>query len=114
MEPERLSDSAREIVFDGTNEIYLSAVSAWEVAIKYSRKRLELPSEPQVYIPERLSAFNFQSLDVVMPHATRVAVLPMHHRDPFDRLLVAQSQIERLPIITSDANIARYDVEVIW
>ena len=110
----RLSDVARTILADGENEIFLSAVTAWEIAIKHAKGRLDLKDAPETYVPDRMELFGFRSLSVEVGHALRAGALPPVHRDPFDRLLIAQSQLERLPILTSDPNIGRYDVEVIW
>ena len=111
----RLSSAAHAVIQDGANEIFLSAVTAWEIAIKYRRGRLDLLDDaPGDYVPKRMTLFGFQALPVAIQHALRVGELPSIHNDPFDRMLVSQAQIERLPILTSDPNIARYDVEVIW
>jgi PIN domain nuclease of toxin-antitoxin system len=91
----------------------LSAASAWEIAIKYALGKVRLPFEPHAYVTSRLRATGTRALDVRVEHATRVAHLPPHHRDPFDRLLVAQAQIERLPIMTADPAFSRYDVDLI-
>jgi len=114
LDDRRLSSRAADLVADIGNEIYLSAVSVWEVAIKHSRGRLSLPEPPDSYIPSRIAVFGYRPLPVEVAHALRAGRLPPHHRDPFDRMLVAQAQVEGLPILTSDANIGRYEVEVIW
>ena len=110
----RLSPLARKIIADGRNSIFFSSASGWEVAIKVRLGKLKLPSSPERFIPARLTRHAMQSLPVLLSHALRVGSLPEHHRDPFDRMLVAQSQLERMPILTSDPLIARYDVETIW
>jgi PIN domain nuclease of toxin-antitoxin system len=113
--PERLSERARSTIVSGTNQILLSVVTAWEIAIKYRLGRVpELPAPPESFIPGRMEQHSLEPLLIVMEHAFRVAHLPPVHRDPFDRLLIAQAQIEGLPVVTSDPNFARYDVEVIW
>jgi len=114
MEDPLLSARAREIIADGTNEIFLSAASAWEIAIKAAKGRLVLPEEPALYIPSRMSLHRIQPLPVQVNHALRIFELPPHHADPFDRLLVAQAQLESLPLITKDEEIRRYEVETIW
>ena len=108
-----LSFTARRVLEDGSNQLFLSAVSAWEIAIKYG-KNLPLHETPDEYVPSRIVRLGLKALPIEIRHALHVHTLPRIHRDPFDRLLVAQAQLERLPILTSDANIARYDVEVIW
>jgi len=110
----QLSERVVDIISDGNNEIYLSAVSAWEIAIKVAKKRLIIPEEPARFVPSRMQLHGFQSLPIQLHHATRVYGLPLHHTDPFDRLLIAQSQIESMPLISVDANIRRYEVEVVW
>ncbi len=114
LEDPQLSLTAREIISNGNNEIFLSAASAWEIAIKAAKGRLILPDEPAKYIAERMNLYRFQSLPVQVSHACLVYQLPPHHNDPFDRLLIAQSQSESLPLLTGDTEISRYEVEVIW
>lgn len=109
-----LSGRARGIMRDAGNTLYLSAVSAWEIAIKTALGRLELSGEPTLVIPEQMAANSIEPLPVQISHALHVYSLPAHHRDPFDRMLVAQSQIEGLPILTSDVRIGQYEVEVVW
>lgn len=113
MDSPLLLQPARDIIADGSNELFLSAASGWEIAIKTRLGRLQLPDIPERFIPEQLSRNNISSLPVLMSHALRVYHLPSHHQDPFDRLLVAQSQLENLPILTADPNIAKYDVQII-
>jgi PIN domain nuclease of toxin-antitoxin system len=111
---ESLSDHAREIIRDGSNELFLSAASGWEIAIKAGIGRLDLQEDPEKLIPEQMLLNKIQGLPVQMSHALHVHALPKHHRDPFDRLLVAQCQLEEMPIITSYPQIAAYEVDVIW
>ena len=110
----RLSRTACALIEDSANDLFLSAVSAWEIAIKFARGRLPLPEPPERYVVKRMALQFLQALPVEISHALRAGGLPRLHRDPFDRLLIAQSQLEGLPIVTSDQNIARYEVEVIW
>jgi PIN domain nuclease of toxin-antitoxin system len=114
MDDVQLSLLAKEIISDSNNEIFFSAASAWEIAIKTARGRLTLPEDPMHFISNRLSLHGFQALPVQIHHAVQVYKLPLHHADPFDRLLIAQSQIESLPLISADVNIRRYELEVIW
>lgn len=113
-EDPQLSARAREIIANGLNEIFVSAASAWEIAIKASKGKLKLPDHPTDYVEKRLGLYRFQPLHVQIHHATRVYDLPAHHTDPFDRLLIAQSQLEILPLITADSEIKKYEVEIIW
>lgn len=110
----QLSLRAQEIIADGRNEIFLSAASVWEMVLKSLKGRLILPEPPAKYLAGRMSAYRFRSLPVQISHAVQVYELPPFHHDPFDRLLVAQSQVESLPLITRDADIGKYDVEIIW
>jgi PIN domain nuclease of toxin-antitoxin system len=109
-----LSEHAKEIIADGKNEIFLSAASVWEIAIKTAKGRLVLPEAPAQYISSRMNLYRFQSLPVQISHAAHVFELPVYHSDPFDRMLIAQSRIESLPLITKDEDIRRYDLETIW
>ena len=111
--PERLSEEALASVEDGTNELYLSAASGWEIAIKHALGKLPLPEPPERYVPSRLETSGVATLDVAMRHALHVARLPDHHRDPFDRLLLAQAQLEGMRLMTVDPELGRYPVEVL-
>lgn len=112
--PERLSSEAVGIIADRNNEILVSVASSWEIAIKYSLGKLPLPSPPEQYIPSCLHRCGFGTLHIEHVHALRSAALPMHHRDPFDRLLIAQGQIEKTSIITVDRKFASYKVKIVW
>jgi PIN domain nuclease of toxin-antitoxin system len=111
---QKLSGRAREIISDGSNELFLSAATGWEIAIKVQIGRLKLPEEPIRFILEQMRINAIQSLPIQMNHALHVSTLPQHHRDPFDRLLIAQAQLEGLPVLSSDHQLANYQVEVIW
>jgi len=111
--PEKLSKHTRRQLLDERNELLLSAASVWEIAIKYSLGKLPLPSAPGEYIAEGLTMTDTHPIAVQFSHAVRVAHLPFHHRDPFDRLLVAQAQSEGIPIVTSDPKLKPYDIEII-
>jgi PIN domain nuclease of toxin-antitoxin system len=113
-DPARLSTRARGVIAKRENTVLLSAVSSWEIAIKYAIGKLTLPELPEIFVPKRIARDSLTSLPVEHVHALRVAALPPHHTDPFDRLLVAQAQIEHLPILTVDRQLEPYDVELIW
>lgn len=110
----RLSKKAREIIADGHNELFLSAASGWEMAIKARLGKLQLSDPLERFVPEQLIINGIEGLPVQMRHTLHVQTLPDYHRDPFDRLLVAQAQLEGLPILTRDPYIARYQVKTIW
>ena len=113
MAPERFSEHSRDLVETIENDLYLSAASTWEIAIKYGLGKLQLPGRPTELIPELISRTAVVALPIHHSHALRVADLPMHHRDPFDRLLVAQAQLEDLPLLTADPNFEPYDVNML-
>jgi PIN domain nuclease of toxin-antitoxin system len=112
--PERLKHSGRELLEDPANTVIFSAVSALEIAIKVSLGKLKLPEHASDFVSSRIETLAMTVLPVYVAHALRVASLPRHHGDPFDRLLVAQCQIERLPLMTADAALVAYDVEILW
>lgn len=111
--PERLSARARGLLVSSDTELLLSAASAWEIAIKHGLGKLALPAAPAVAVPELMAQSGVTALPITHAHALATAALPPLHRDPFDRLLIAQAQLERLPIMTADPAIGRYEVEVL-
>lgn len=112
-DPQRLGTTAKELVEDRRNELFLSAVSSWEIVIKHAMGRLDLPAPPETLIPEQMRRSGVAGLPVEHAHALRVGALPSYHRDPFDRLLVAQAQLESLAILTANPVFGRYAVEVV-
>jgi PIN domain nuclease of toxin-antitoxin system len=114
MNDPRLSEVARNLIADGRNEIFLSAASAWEIAIKVGRGRLTLPEPPDRYVGSRITEYRIQPMPILLSHAVAVFRLPDIHRDPFDRLLIAQSRLEEIPLITGDEYIRKYDIATIW
>lgn len=109
--PERLNEEARNLVEDTDQDLLLSSASSWEIAIKWSLGKVELPEPPEDYVPSRIRASGVTPIPIEHSHALRVGELEPHHRDPFDRLLIAQALIERIPILTADAAFAHYPVE---
>ena len=110
----QLSSRVREIIADGRNELFFSAASGWEIAIKARLGRVEIPGDLERFLTEQLSQNAVWVLPLYLSHAVRTYALPGHHRDPFDRLLVSQALLERLPILSADPQISRYPIEVIW
>jgi PIN domain nuclease of toxin-antitoxin system len=110
----RLSSQARAILKDGRNTLLVSAATGWEIAIKARLGKLTLPSEPLPFVAEQLSRNNLSPLAIDLAHTLHVYSLPDIHRDPFDRILVVQSLLGQLPILTVDPVMAKYGVEVIW
>ena len=113
-EPQRLSPKAHEIFADLSQELFLSAASAWEISIKWAVGKLRLPEPPSTYVPRRTADQGIRHLSVSHQHALAVSALPKHPRDPFDRLLVAQAIAEGLVLISSDPIFRRYAVELLW
>ena len=111
---DRLSQTAREIVGDGNSELYWSPASSWEIAIKHHLDRLPLPEPPESLIPAEMAKNRISSLPILDAHAFKAGQLPMHHRDPFDRLLIAQAQLESMDIISNDRQMDLYDIGIIW
>jgi PIN domain nuclease of toxin-antitoxin system len=112
--PERLGRRALEHMIDPGNRLLLSAASSWEIAVKYALGKLSLPAPPGTFVPSRLARDAISALPVEHAHALQVGLLPHHHRDPFDRLLVAQAQIEAVPLMTADRQLEPYEVDIIW
>ncbi|MGH2546694.1 MAG: type II toxin-antitoxin system VapC family toxin [Actinomycetota bacterium] len=111
---DQLSEKAGEAIADGANDVYLSAASAWEIAIKAGLGRIRLPGDAWTFTPDQLERNAFQALPVHVAHAVAVITLPDVHRDPFDRMLVAQAMTEGLTIVSGDQDLSRYPVPVVW
>ena len=111
-DPGRLTPETQELVADASADLVLSSASSWEIAIKYGLGRLHLPEPPASYVPSRMFTTAVRGLSVAHAHALEVAALPMNHRDPFDRLLIAQARVEGLTLITVDPLFDSYDVDV--
>lgn len=107
---EELSSVAASLIEDGANEVLVSAASAWEIAIKRALGKLDAPDD----LAHVVEQAGFVARPISIADAQRVGRLANHHRDPFDRMLVAQALNDGVPIVTRDANIARYQVQVIW
>lgn len=110
----RLSSAARDAFERPGHEVYLSAASAFEIATKVRIGRLELADEAEFFVPEEMRRHRIAPLAIQQVHALRVVRLPLHHRDPFDRLLIAQAQVEDLTLLTPDPAIGSYDVGTYW
>jgi len=110
-EPEKLGAQARALIEDEANELLFSAASAWEIAIKVGTGKLVLPEPVSKYLPSRIHSSGVSPLAVSHLHAAGVADLPHHHRDPFDRLLIAQALSEDVPILSSDPQLDPYEAE---
>jgi PIN domain nuclease of toxin-antitoxin system len=111
---ERLSAGARKAIASASAECHVSLVSAWEMAIKSQLGKLKLATPVRQYFPSQLAANGFAQLDIAFRHVARVEALEFHHRDPFDRLLVAQALEEKLTLVSADAVFDRYGVKRVW
>ena len=112
--PTRLTARARRILTDERNELVLSAATPWEIAIKVAVGKLRLPGSVEEFVSTRTAATRVTPLPITQLHAIESAALPQHHRDPFDRVLVAQARLERLPLMSTDDVFRAYDVEIVW
>jgi PIN domain nuclease of toxin-antitoxin system len=111
--PERIAAPALQVLADPEHTLLLSSVSAAEIAIKHSTGKLTLPLPPQAYVLSRMELQGVEPLAFEHDHALRLADLPMHHRDPFDRMLIAQAQLEAVTVATADAAFAAYGVSLL-
>lgn len=111
--PERLDPRAREVVSDVRNALLVSSASLWELGIKYALGKIALPQGPAALWAEAQPLFGFQELPVTAEHALTAGALPPHHRDPFDRMLVAQSRCEGLTLVTADRALVPYGIELL-
>jgi PIN domain nuclease of toxin-antitoxin system len=109
-ESDRLGDETRRAITAGNERVVISAVVIWEVAIKRRLGKLEAPNDMR----ERLEGAAVELLPITARHADRVGTLPLHHRDPFDRLLIAQAELDGLCLVSGDAEFRGYEVDVIW
>ena len=109
-----LSQQAKSIIEDGSHELELSIASIWEMAIKVSIGKLSIQLPFATFIEQQLQINQIRTLAIAFRHAAYIATMPPHHRDPFDRLIIAQAQIEQIPIIGVDAVFDTYGVTRIW
>jgi len=110
----KLSKPARTAFRDSTNEVYLSAVSAWEISVKHGLGRLPLPAPPQRYVPDLRQRHGIEALPLGEEAALQLVRLPALHRDPFDRMLVCHAIAEGLLILTPDESISQYPIRTLW
>lgn len=110
----QLSVKAKASIEDPTNRKLVSIASCWELAIKASVRKLNLGESVHSFLAREIARNNFEFMPIALEHATKVEALPFHHRDPFDRLLVAQSLLEQTPIVSHDALFDAYGVTRVW
>ena len=113
-EEHKLNSNAQEILKSSLSELYFSAAGSWEIAIKFALGSLPLPKPPSEYIPHALRVWAVRALDITHEHALRAGELPVHHRDPFDRLLIAQAMTEQMTLLTADRALQKYRVDLIF
>jgi PIN domain nuclease of toxin-antitoxin system len=109
----KLSRRAGEI-FAGPSDLWVSVVSIWEILIKVRIGKIPLPDPAGPYLVSKLAENRIERLPVSLDHVLQIELLPSHHRDPFDRMLIAQSLVEKLPLVTADPVFRHYDIDVMW
>ena len=109
-----LSQTAKDSIADPDNDIEISPASYWEIAIKISLKKYSLPEPYEQFMERELATNQFRILPIEPKHTAALTSLPFHHRDPFDRLIIAQAMVERVPVISGDEAFAAYPVTCIW
>ena len=112
--PARLGQNAQSLLRRKENQLYLSAASSWEISIKAALGKLPLPEPPDTYISSRMANLKILPLTIKHHHTFKVYTLPLHHRDPFDRILIAQAQTESLYLMSADGQFKRYEVDLLW
>jgi PIN domain nuclease of toxin-antitoxin system len=114
LDDQRLSDQARALMLTADNELLVSPVSYWEIAIKISLGKYTLNDDFETFMERQTVYSEFTPLPISLKHAAVVATLPFHHRDPFDRMLIAQAISEGIPIVSTDRALDSYSVTRIW
>jgi PIN domain nuclease of toxin-antitoxin system len=109
-----LSERVRRIFVDSESTVLLSAASVWEIIVKAQAGKLPFPKPAARYLRSQLAKTSVEVLPVMLAHALRVETLPLHHRDPFDRILVAQALEEKIPIASADKALTAYPVNIVW
>jgi PIN domain nuclease of toxin-antitoxin system len=109
-----LRPKPKQAIANINNECYLSTASCWEMAIKSSLGKLRLAKSIELFVTEQLAANGFSLLNIDLRHASKVEMLPFHHRDPFDRLLIAQAITDKMTIVSADKAFLKYGVKVLW
>ena len=113
-DPAALSRKVSKIVRDTDNSLYLSAASGWEIALLWRLKRIDLPDEPQRFIPEAMKQLAVLPLPIGFQTAISAAMLPLIHRDPFDRILIAEAMKENMIVLTKDKTFKKYGIQLLW
>ena len=114
LDPDKLPDRVRESYRNEGNDIFFSVVSIWEIAIKHRLGKARLPDDPERYVPLRIASYGLNVVDIKTPHGLRAGALPLHHKDPFDRMIIAQAELEDLVVMTPDEAFRPYGVPLLW
>lgn len=114
VQPEKLSENVIEQIANESNEVWFSVASVWEMGIKVSIGKLPLPEQIDDYVSTRMTRLGARSLEINASHVLRAAALPLHHRDPFDRMLIAQAQVEDMTLVSADSIFNQYEVSLLW
>lgn len=114
LDDDRLSQVAREAIVSTIDEVFVSPASAWEIAIKISLGKYELPAPIGAFWESQLLENGFKQVPIELSHFEELSRLPLHHRDPFDRLIIAQARVERLPVVSVDRAFDAYGIDRIW
>jgi PIN domain nuclease of toxin-antitoxin system len=112
-QPERLNEEVKEYIADESNELWFSVASIWEMGIKAAIGKLPLPEPVDSYVSSRIVRLGTITLDINASHALQASALPPHHKDPFDRMLIAQAQIENMMLVSADSIFSKYDVLIV-
>ena len=110
----RLNRHAKNLLSSPTSELFLSAASSWEIAIKFQSGSLRLPKAPSQFVPDGSASLGIRPLDITHQHTLQAGALPVYHRDPFDRMLIAQAQAESMVLLTADRQLRKYSVQMIF
>ncbi|NOY70715.1 MAG: type II toxin-antitoxin system VapC family toxin [Deltaproteobacteria bacterium] len=110
----RLSETAKKLIKNCQNNIYWSVASSWEISIKYALGKLDFDESPETLLPSELEKNHIETLAIQNDHAFLAGELPFHHKDPFDRMLIAQARIEHFGIISNDSKLKLYAVDSYW
>ncbi|MBI9082147.1 MAG: type II toxin-antitoxin system VapC family toxin [Desulfobacterales bacterium] len=113
-DPDKLSRNVRKIVLQKNSRLYLSAASGWEIALLRNLGRIELPDEPQRFVPEAMQQLGVTPIPISFSTAMAAASLPLIHRDPFDRIMIAEAEKEKMTVVTKDKKFAGYGIQLLW
>jgi PIN domain nuclease of toxin-antitoxin system len=112
--PGKLNRRARNLLSNEREGLFLSAASSWEISLKFGLGKLELPEPPAKYVPKWMLNWGIHALDISHLHALAVGDLPLHHQDPFDRILIVQAMAEGMVLLTADRMFEKYSVKTLW